>query len=586
MDTAKTCRDFLKQMESLAWLESYTLTESGLPIIAWNEPGGIHLYCCNGTKMEPLCLFSLQLQSHPVACGERVAFFAENPAHNNDLQLYVYDLVTKKLICPHIATSSRQRSVAWLDQKHLITINLSSDGADLVQVDIEDDSTPRKLLSLSGGERWIDPLLAVGPEKRVLLTMRMNNEQHLVLFDCQQETQRILLRGNKSARPITGRWSPDGKQIVCLVQRMQKYEAIVLNLQSGEMQKLNLPSLKGVPIWSPDGQQLVLMLNSWPNSSLALYDLPTQQLTPFPTPAKLIASSPAWYNDNCYFIASSSDQPPALWCWKPQHDLLRRITPQFSVPRLPWPNVLSLPTPPGFNIPCLSYDAQGALPQKGTVLMLHGGPSEYWQIGWNPVALALTLNGYQTILINTRGSTLSSWPLPQIEPGKYGQSEVEDVGYCLEQLCTRGLTKSDKIALIGYSHGAFIAYRSTIHYPQKIRAAVMVSGYMRPEDLLHSRDPEAHAFFYHGFRAEEKQNVLEEKLPTTCPLLLIHGEQDPQIPIQTMITHSRMTTGKKCELVILPGEAHSYRNRKNIIQWIEKALEFIDRAMEEGNTLW
>jgi hypothetical protein len=409
--------------------------------------------------------------------------------------LYIYDLRSKRLSCPHLAATSRQRSLAWLDQRYLLTVQVRPEGADLVLIDSEDEQEPEPLLPLPGETRWIDPLPVVGPDGHVLLTIRAEGIHHLLLWDWRRGTQRILLRGNKSARPITGRWKPDGTQLVCLVQRARTFEALLLDVQLGTIHKLGVPALKEVPLWCPDGRQLLLTLHSWPSPSLVLYDLQTEQMTPFPTPEGLVVSAPCWHHDRCYFIASSSNEPPALRYWEVVPNRLLRLTPKDVLPSLMRPEVLLLPTPLAFALPCLLYRAPGTSAPKGTVLMLHGGPSGYWQIGWDPMTLALFLSGYQVVLVNTRGSTLHTYPLPPVEPGRHGQTEVEDVGYCLEELLRQGLASPDRMVLIGYSHGAFIAYCATVHHKQKFQAAVLASGYLRPEDLVHSRDPEAHAFF-------------------------------------------------------------------------------------------
>ena len=574
---------FLRQMESLAWVESYTLTASGLPITAWHCAQGVLLHTCDQGRMEALCPFDTLLQSSPLACGEKIAFFAENPAQQNDLQLYLFDRESGQLFSPPLAATSRKRSLAWLDQRYLLTVQVMPEGANLVLIDSENEQEPRILLPLPGKERWIDPLPVVGPEGQVLFTIRAEGVQHLLLLDWRRGTQRILLRGNKSARPITGCWSPDGKQLICFVQRARTFEALLLDVPSGKMCRLDVPALREVPQWRPDGRQILLTVDSWPAPTLWLYDLQTRQMSAFPVPEGLVASAPCWQDDRCYFIASAPAEPPALWCWETSPNRLRRMTPHYDLPPLSWPEVLLLPTPLAFALPCLFFKPQGERKPKGTVLALHGGPSGYWQIGWDPVTLALVLAGYQVMLVNTRGSTLHAYPLPPVEPGKYGQTEVEDIGFCLEALQRQGLADPAAMILLGYSHGAFVAYRATVQYERSFRAAILASGYLRPQDLLQSRDPEAHALFSFGFAAQEEAHPAETKLPVHCPLLIIHGAHDPQIPLQAMQASYQQLTGAAHELLLLPGEGHAYRGRRNIILWISTALKFIDGfIMEEG----
>jgi dipeptidyl aminopeptidase/acylaminoacyl peptidase len=84
--------------------------------------------------------------------------------------------------------------------------------------------------------------------------------------------------------------------------------------------------------------------------------------------------------------------------------------------------------------------------------------------------------------------------------------------------------------------------------------------------------PEA-AALYHA------RSVLENAQAITCPVLLIHGDADPV----TRVGESRALTealGNRAQLVVLPGQGHSWRSEEAVARTLRLELDFL-RAITE-----
>lgn len=108
--------------------------------------------------------------------------------------------------------------------------------------------------------------------------------------------------------------------------------------------------------------------------------------------------------------------------------------------------MVRLPSREGFDLPALAYEPW--IPDRGTVVMLHGGPASCWRNGWNPVLLDLLGAGYRVVLLETRGTTFTGWPVPPVPVTEHGVREVEDVADSVAALIRLGLAQPGRIVLV------------------------------------------------------------------------------------------------------------------------------------------
>ena len=181
--------------------------------------------------------------------------------------------------------------------------------------------------------------------------------------------------------------------------------------------------------------------------------------------------------------ASPSSPPPLLR--PPAAAALAGVT--WRVLRLPAPAV---PLPPtGSTRPPFPPLAGPAPPVEAIVisppstsppsspppglLIPHGGPHSAHADAWVPSLAFLAAAGYAAVLVNFRGSTGYGEGGVQSLPGAVGAADAADCLAALDAAAAAGLVDPARVALVGGSHGGFLAASLAGAHPARFRAAVL-----------------------------------------------------------------------------------------------------------------
>jgi pimeloyl-ACP methyl ester carboxylesterase len=565
-------------LHELGWVEEYTVSANGTVVLAWNGAAGCLLSSAQGQQApRPICPVGTADQVSPVARGERVAFLAADRLRPDAWRLQVLDLDTHRLARPTMAAGFRDRGVVWLDPDRVVTAEATADGGWLVLVPIGHGPSHR-VLRLPGGAGWLDPVPSVAPDGRVALVGRGAHGRDLLLLDVDGGAVDVLLAGNRSAMPVAARWSPVGARLVVAVRRPRGSETRLIDLDAGTMELLDLPPLAELPAWMPAGQGLLVTVDEWPFRRVELHDPTTGRREPIPVPDGLAASAPQCHAGAYFFVASSPVRPPALWRWEPRSGPASLLAATPELPGLPPPRVLTLRSPSGVELRCLVHEPAAASEARATVLVLHGGSLSALRATWDPIVLCLTVMGYRVVILRTRGGPFGPRPAAAAEPGRFGAAQVQDVAACLGELHLQGLALPGRVAVVGHGHGAFVAYLASLRLARFIRAAVLVSGYLCPADLAASPDAEVRRFLLYRFGPELAAGPDKGRgvIATACPVQVVHGERDAQVPVAVASASAARLDGEGHELLVLPGEGNVVRRRSSLLRRVEGVLRFLE----------
>ncbi|KAL6764745.1 acylaminoacyl-peptidase [Haematococcus lacustris] len=108
-----------------------------------------------------------------------------------------------------------------------------------------------------------------------------------------------------------------------------------------------------------------------------------------------------------------------------------------------------------------------------TVLAPHGGPHTAVTLAWYLPYAFLAHLGYAVVCPNYRGSTGYGQPALHSLPGHIGRHDVADCMAALEAAVSAGLSDPGRVAVVGGSHGGFLAGHLIGQHPTAFRAAVM-----------------------------------------------------------------------------------------------------------------
>ena len=204
----------------------------------------------------------------------------------------------------------------------------------------------------------------------------------------------------------------------------------------------------------------------------------------------------------------------------------------------------------GWHIP-------GATPDTPCVVILHGwgGNAE----AMLPLASPLHAAGYALLFIEARNHGSS-------DPDDFSSLPrfAEDLEHAIDWLRTKPAGNQLQIAVIGHSVGAGAALLAGSHR-KDIRALVSISAFAHPERMMRRWLKSRHIPYWPlgAYILHYVQHVIGHRFDDiapchvirrqTCPVLLIHGRDDPTVPPDDATCIFANGNGIPVELLLIPG---------------------------------
>ncbi|NJC40684.1 dipeptidyl aminopeptidase/acylaminoacyl peptidase [Brevundimonas alba] len=207
------------------------------------------------------------------------------------------------------------------------------------------------------------------------------------------------------------------------------------------------------------------------------------------------------------------------------------------------------------------------------VVLPHGGPEVRDTPSWDRQVQVLAAQGWWVLRPNFRGSAGYGQSFAQKGWTRWGdlmQDDIEDA--VAHAISARGLDAS-KVGIMGTSYGAYAALMGAVKRPDLYKAAIGISGVYDLPDVLTWEDrtddsPGQPIYEFWTKRIGDQSTMgpaLEAGSPrrrageVACPVLLVHGVDDPVLPV---IQSRRMRdalrgAGKPVELIEVDDAGHA-----------------------------
>lgn len=290
----------------------------------------------------------------------------------------------------------------------------------------------------------------------------------------------------------------------------------------------------------------------------------------------------------CTFTGPAS--PSDVWVLTPDRPA-RRLT--SSPSRIPGhlavePELVRIPSFDGLEVPLFLYRPPHPAPGPPPVVVwVHGGPEGQFVPAFNPVILHLVDRGFAVVAPNVRGSVGYGKAYVHLDDGRLRLDSVRDLAAVHAALPDLGLDPG-RAALVGGSYGGYMVLAGLAFQPELWAAGVSVVGISSLVTFLENTSPyRRHLREVEYGSLEKDRDFLHEASPLThvtrmrAPLLLLHGANDPRVPVgEAEQLHRELTAmGVPCELVVYPDEGHGIARLRNRLDAYPRVAAFLERHL-------
>lgn len=346
------------------------------------------------------------------------------------------------------------------------------------------------------------------------------------------------------------RWSPDGQQLVTVLQNSGWNHLYLLSLNGGGPKQITDGEFEDEdPQFSPDGKNIVFVSNRGLLEATNLWSISAHggdahQFVKFDVPG--VVSNPQWAPDSKHLVferqspLESSDLFVAeIGLGEPAKQLTHTTSKNYEA-FAQIPERITWQSKDGKQIVGLLYKPKETKPgsKLPLVVWVHGGPEGqdvYRADGW---AQFLAQSGYLVLEPNYRGSSGYGEAFRNLNVEDSNGGEVDDVATGAQSLVSQGLADPARLAIGGGSHGGTMTAYMVVHYPELFAAAIELYGVVDRELFVQRTNPDSSVrwMMKMGGTPTEKPevykraNVLLQVDKIKTPLLVMHGEDDPQVP--------------------------------------------------------
>jgi dipeptidyl aminopeptidase/acylaminoacyl peptidase len=345
-------------------------------------------------------------------------------------------------------------------------------------------------------------------------------------------------------------WSPDGQEIVTVLQHSGWNHLYLLSTKGGDPKQITDGAFDDEdPHFSPDGRTIVFSSNRGILEATNLWSIPAHggeahQVAKFDVPG--VVSNPQWNPDSkhLFFSRQSPVETADLFVAElgtsaPPRQLTRTTSTNYEA-SAQIPERITWQSKDGKEIVGLLYKPKSS--KTGTklplVVWVHGGPEGQDVYRADAWAQFLAQSGYLVLEPNYRGSSGYGEAFRNLNIEDSNGGEVDDVATGAQHLVAQGLADPARLAIGGGSHGGTMTAYMVVHYPDLFAAAIELYGVVDRDLFVQRTNPDSSIrwMMKMGGTPTEKPevykraNVLLQIEKVRTPVLVMHGEDDPQVP--------------------------------------------------------
>jgi dipeptidyl aminopeptidase/acylaminoacyl peptidase len=506
-------------------------------------------------------------------------------------QLFLFDPATGR---DRRLTDGRSRNMAatWsADGRRIAFSSTRRDGRsnDVWVMSVDDTASARPVLETPDGSMWVATDWHPDGERLLVANYVSATESRIHVLDLRTgEHTRVAGGGDQPGVYLPAAFAPDGDGIFLITDAAGDHSQLgYLRLTDGEIEILtaDIPwSIDGF-MMSADRRRAGFVANEGGISRLYLMDPATRRYRRVDSVPVGILGGGAFSEDGrrLAFTLNSATTPSDVYSIELGDDPLESgelirwthsevggLDPASFVS----PALIEYPSFDDRRIPAFVYRPAGAGPHP-VVISIHGGPEGQSRPGFSSVFQSWAAEfGIAVIDPNVRGSSGYGRTYLDLDNGMRREDAVRDIGALLDWIAAQPGLDQDRVMVYGGSYGGYMVLASLMHYSDRLRGGVDIVGIsdfisflenteayrrdLRRAEYGDERDPEMRAFF-------ERISPLRNAHRITTPLFVIHGQNDPRVPISEaeQIVSQVRALDRPVWFMKALNEGHGFARREN-----------------------
>src|SRR5450631_309790 len=461
---------------------------------------------------------------------------------------------------------------------------------DINIVDPESGSLPRLALTGdSSGAAW--SVLDWSPDDSKLLVLKevSISEGYLYVVDLNSGQKREVDPCPVKVGIVGAKFTRDGQGVYFIADREAEFARLrYINLFTNEKTLISghIPwDIEELAI-SRDGHYLAYVSNEAGVGKLNLLDLRTHQdLTPpkLHTPGIIRSLSFDAEGKRLAFGFAAANQPRDAYVLDMAENRLVPWTmseagpvdlAKFVVPRLAEFPTFDRVDGKVRRVPVYVYEPATSGPHP-VLISLHGGPEGQSRPGFDPwIQYVVNELGFAVIAPNVRGSSGYGKSYLALDNGMLREDAVKDVGAMLVWIGLQSGFDAKRVVVSGGSYGGYLTLATLVNYSDRLRGGVDVAGIVDFVSFLTNTAPyrqNQRRAEYGDERDLEMRSFLRRISPLTNadritrPLLVVHGKNDPRVPLSEaeQIVNKLRAKGREVWYLLAADEGHGYRKKQN-----------------------
>ncbi len=556
----------------------------------------VYLVSSDGTGSEQLTDYPDSISFARFSPAEDKIIFGKSEGGNEQTQFFILDISTREIIEITKLPNVRHDFGGWSkDGKQISFSSTERNGKDF-DVYVMDVATLEKKCVFDKGGWCASAGFSSNGTYVVAALLHSNFNNDLYLCNLVTGEVEHITPHEGNVLHMNPRWLPDESAFFCT----QDLDREFLGLAKYTLTDKRFEYVV-TPEWDVDGvamdneaKRLAIIVNEDGYNKAKFYDPKTLEELSCNFPSGNITTTHfSQDGTKLALVVGDSCRASDVWVMEFETGDSRQIThsPQGVPPEvMVEPELVRFDSFDGLSVPAFIYRPNDI--QEDTklpvIINIHGGPEAQYQPGLASITQYFVYSGYVVVAPNVRGSSGYGKAYMALDDVEKRMDSVEDIVSLREYLKTIPGVDVEKIVLMGASYGGFMVLAGLAFYPELWAAAIDIVGIGNFVTFLENT-----AAYRRGVREaeygslEHNREFLEKISPFNfaekikVPLLVIHGANDPRVPLSEaeQVVTKLKELGREVELLVYADEGHGLAKLKNRLDAYPKVVSFLEKVL-------